>query len=567
MNWEDFISEKELLRQLCRWRARLAQKRHPVQRLKALTKDGYCESISPRNEQLQGLLPSRRQWIRLGYHARQHIPESRLLETTIFRSAFKIINASGEPPEWLKRFQALATKIKQCATLDTITLTPPVPHLIPKGNGETFRCLASFNEPFERLLLSQAAKYLRTLFDSLMSDCSFAFRKDNTYTYKTAIDKLIEYRMTHEGECLYVAECDIQSFFDVINHKIVEQAYDAFVQQLDESRRPEPILRKILTAYLDCFTSRGNLNADTDERITRLRNRVKSLEITGVGECYPGQDLSEIPLGIPQGGALSPLIANIVLDSADKAVLSTNDPNLLYLRFCDDIIIVHPDEQKCKEALERYVNTLTMLKLPIHPLEKSVTHGSEYFEKKSKGPFAWMNPEMRKSAIPWVAFLGVHVRYDGVVRVRKESIEKHKQTLAKELKRYKDAIGKNGEKLRDDSEIARKALFYSFEAHLVSIGVGYSSIQSPNIGQNCWVAAFPSVTRDPPGIRQFKSLDRKRGALVSSLRKRLGFKPGEPLAAGQHGFYGRPYSYYGMLLDIERKTSYPPLPSAYSEWE
>ena len=567
MNWEDFISEKQLLRQLCRWRARLAQKRHPVQRLMALTKDGYCESILPRNKSIQSLLPSRRQWIRIGYHNRQSIPESKLLETTIFRSALKTMKARGEPPEWLKLFQVLATKIKQCATLDTITLTPPTLHLIPKGNGEAFRCLASFDAPFERLLLSQAAKYLRNIFDPLMSNCSFAFRKENTRNYKMAIEKLIEYRKVHEDNVLYVAECDIQSFFDVINHDIVGQAYDAFVQQLDEAKRPEPILRKILTAYLDCFTSRGNLNASTDEKIKCLRNRVKSLETTGVGECYPSQDLAEIPLGIPQGGALSPLIANIVLDSADRAVCSTNDPELLYLRFCDDIIIVHPNKQKCKAALDRYVEALTMMKLPIHPLEKRVTHGAEYFKKKSKGPFVWANPGTRKTAIPWVAFLGVHVRYDGVVRVRKESIEKHKQTLAKELRRYKDAVGKNGEKLRDGSEMARKVLFHSFEAHLVSIGVGYSSIQSPNIGQNCWVAAFPSVTRDPPGLRQFKSLDQTRGALVSSLRKMLGFKPGEPLPSNSRGFYGRPYSYYGTLLDIERRTSYPPVPTAYSEWE
>jgi hypothetical protein len=52
-------------------------------------------------------------------------------------------------------------------------------------------------------------------------------------------------------------------------------------------------------------------------------------------------------IGIPQGGALSGLIANIILNVADKVVLETG---AFYLRFCDDMIILHPDKSNCERA-------------------------------------------------------------------------------------------------------------------------------------------------------------------------------------------------------------------------
>ncbi|MBK8362805.1 MAG: hypothetical protein IPL24_03750 [Bacteroidetes bacterium] len=55
-------------------------------------------------------------------------------------------------------------------------------------------------------------------------------------------------------------------------------------------------------------------------------------------------------MGIPQGGALSGLIANLVLDFADRKMQSLNDSKLLYVRFCDDMIIIHPSKKKAIEA-------------------------------------------------------------------------------------------------------------------------------------------------------------------------------------------------------------------------
>lgn len=546
----------------------MAAKRHPIQKLsdRLLVQDGAKNTQS--EDLIRKCLPARRKWVRLGSPERQRIGESRIVETTIYRSALRVLNdPNGERAEWTLNWASLLRDVETLRSAEQVVFHPPTLHLKPKGKGVKWRrCLASFDYPADKLLLSRAATYLRDVFDPLMDDGSYAFRKDASYSYKTAIDDLVRYRRQHTDEKLYVAECDIQSFFDVINHQVVLEAYDGFVQQLEDANRPDPQLRKIVEGYLYCFTSRGNLAASEDPKVVPFRHLVKPLEDTGVHRFYPGRDLTDVPLGIPQGGSLSPLIANIVLHSADRAVRSLDDPDLLYMRFCDDIIIVHTNRKKCTEAITHYMQALEMLKLPAHPLKKRFTYGPDYFEMKSKGPFIWANPSERlKSAVPWVAFLGVHVRYDGAVRVRPASIEKHEDKLRNELRRYKNAVGSTGMNLKDSSVESRMSLLRAFEARIVAMGTGYSTMRSPKIGCRCWASAFPAVTADDPAVLQLRHLDRVRGHIVSAMKKTLGFKPGA-LPSGRTAYYGRPYSYYGILVNVERHNSYPIGISCYSEW-
>ena len=564
--WSEYLNEDALLRLLCRWRAKLSLNRHSVQCLSARLCDG-ADSVQVLPDALVGLLPTRRHWMRMGQAERRRQGEERALEMTIFRSALRdLARPLREWPSWVWNFKGVLAEVERLRQSAHVHFQQPRLHLIPKGREKERRCLASFTHTPDRLLLSRAACYLRDVFDELMCDCSFAFRKDGAYSYKSAIDEVVRYRRRFVGKRLYVAECDIQSFFDVISHSVVEAAYDGFVQQLEASRRPDPELRRILTAYLDVFTSRGNLAASDDPKVVPFRHLVKSLEKTGLADFYPGQKIDDLPVGIPQGGALSPLIANLVLHSADRAVRSADDSDLLYIRFCDDIIIMHPSKAKCREALQRYMDALELLKLPIHPLRRRVVYGSKYFEDKSKGPFAWTEDDgSLKSAIPWVSFLGVNIRYDGAVCVRRPSVEKHEERLKKELARFRRAVGRSGINLKDDSEAGRLAILRAFEARLVAMGVGYSTMRRPEIGRRCWAAAFPAVTRDGPAGSQLRHLDSVRGHLVASMKKFLGFKPG-PLPACAGGYYGRPYSYYGLLEAVERHTSYPLDISAYGEW-
>jgi hypothetical protein len=53
---------------------------------------------------------------------------------------------------------------------------------------------------------------------------------------------------------------------------------------------------------------------------------------------------------VPQGGAHSCLIANLILDLADKEVclsLQSSQGDSVYLRYCDDIIIFCEENRLC----------------------------------------------------------------------------------------------------------------------------------------------------------------------------------------------------------------------------
>jgi len=54
------------------------------------------------------------------------------------------------------------------------------------------------------------------------------------------------------------------------------------------------------------------------------------------------KNIRNAKIGVPQGGAISGLIANLVLDYADSEILKLKSSKLLYVRFCDDMVIMHP---------------------------------------------------------------------------------------------------------------------------------------------------------------------------------------------------------------------------------
>lgn len=569
-NWVDYLKEDDLLWLMSRWRSRLAQGKRRKSKLAEFVRESSSAGGGYLSDDLsvQDCLPSRRKWIRLGSKERHRLGEIREQEVAIYRTAKNILGNrySVEMPQWVVNFRKVLVEIATMRNAETVVFRPPRLHLVQKSSGSERRCLGSYEHLADKILISRAAVYLRDRFDACMNDCSFAFRNDSGYSYKTAIDTLVRYRRKHMDEKLYVAECDIQSFFDVIDHQVVLDAYDGFVEQLESAARPDDELRRILQAYLRSYSRGRNLSLSTDPKVVAHRHLVKPLEKTGVGRYHPGMDLAEAAIGIPQGGALSPLIANIVLHSADRAVCSEEDSDLLYLRFCDDIIIVHTNRDKCKAAIDRYMNALDMLKLPAYPLKRRVVYGKEFFEAKSKGPFLWTGRgHQLKSAIPWVSFLGVNVRYDGAVRVRQSSIEKHETCLKKELKLYKEAVGVDGSKLRDNSLETKMRLLKSFESHVVAMGVGYATERQPRIGRLCWAAAFPLLTRDGPAAGQLRRLDSMRGHVIAAFKRHLGFSAGS-LGDSSYGYYGRPYSYYGVLTDVERHSAYPTDTHAYGRW-
>ncbi len=99
-----------------------------------------------------------------------------------------------------------------------------------------------------------------------------------------------------------------------------------------------------------------------DKRVLRLIGKYLRAGVMVQGR------LQEAPLGVPQGGPLSPLLANIILDDLDKELEKRGHR---FARYADDFIVLVRSQQageRVMESLKRFLEN--RLKLRINP-EKS----------------------------------------------------------------------------------------------------------------------------------------------------------------------------------------------------
>ena len=159
--------------------------------------------------------------------------------------------------------------------------------------------------------------------------------------------------------------------------------------------------------------------------------------------------------------------------------------------------------------------------------------------------------------MPWVAFVGYQIRFDGQIRCRKSSIEKEKR----KLKEYSSALFKSLDYRRKDSRrmnILSKKSPFSQEVRLhsrfVSMSVGLRELHTADRPHSlCWASGFELITKrgGDAARRQLKDLDRARSAEVRKVRQKLAALKIEGSENGGNGeppqYYGRPFSYHSML--------------------
>lgn len=79
-------------------------------------------------------------------------------------------------------------------------------------------------------------------------------------------------------------------------------------------------------------------------------------------------------------------------------------------------------------ARREYLRALNELKLPFHKPKSVEQYGPEFWDSKSKKPYRWTGKK-EPGCVPWVQFVGYQVRYDGLVRIKKASVQKHLDKL------------------------------------------------------------------------------------------------------------------------------------------
>jgi len=113
----------------------------------------------------------------------------------------------------------------------------------------------------------------------------------------------------------------------------------------------------------------------------QLRYLIKGWLKAGVLE---GVDFSPTEAGTPQGGPLSPLLANIALHGMEKAaasVCSKKKGQPILIRYADDFVIVHADKEILERATKVVTEHLRDMGLWLNPKKTRVTHTLTPYEE------------------------------------------------------------------------------------------------------------------------------------------------------------------------------------------
>ena len=246
---------------------------------------------------------------------------------------------------------------------------------IPKPNGGE-RTLG-IPTTLDRMIQQAILQVLSPIFEKGFSEGSYGFRPGRSA--HDAVRKAQEY--VRAGK-LWVVDIDLKAFFDQVDH-------DKLMHMVGTEIRDKRLLR-LIGSYL---------RAPMQEADGSKRTRTK---------------------GTPQGGPLSPLLANIYLDPLDKEL---EKRGVAFVRYADDIAIFASSERAAERILESVIEWLRKeLKLEVNR------------EKSGSGPSG-------RSSL-----LGFRLYEDGKVGVAPKAIEKLKSRI-REL--WEGRQSKTSEQLRD----------------------------------------------------------------------------------------------------------------------
>jgi hypothetical protein len=597
--FEEFFTDDKIIYYLCKVRAKVAKHRNKKHLLHLLTDNDdfnyHSKSMLSEHEKefhdlLNSLFPQRSKWVNLGEASRnKKIGGVTQKISSVDKNIYALIKTvkyfrSKEPSEpFVKRLNDFILDIQQTILNPSYNISSPIIYPKPKEKKKLHelkadeknvcRPIALFGLK-DRLILSFTNKFLSKLFDKYFEDCSLAFRAKpmGLVNHHTAIQHIQDYKAKYKTIPLWVAECDMQKFYDSVNHKIIKQQFEMLIKK-SKHDAPHLVLEnceRIFISYLNCYSFNTNilpLNTDDEYWKTYKIAKGKFGWIEKEIEHYKFYDNINLErIGVPQGGALSGLIANIVLDIADKALLAKYK-DLFYTRFCDDMIIMHPNKDICEESITLYKSTLENCQLAPHEFSKELTEKRQienkylsqislkpFWKGKSKGPYKW--DDIKNEGFPWIGFVGYEIHYSGSVRVRKSSLEK-------ELKKQKEVIGQIREAISKEQKVSGGTVTESAIRRLIGMSVSRVELwnYSTVVHEMCWKNGFQELNPNKYSIKQIKRLDKGRSKLYYKLVKDLeGFVIAKPEEEKENDTdetfkrrqiisYDKPFSYFYHVIE------------------
>ncbi|WP_276733795.1 group II intron reverse transcriptase/maturase [Bacillus sp. (in: firmicutes)] len=206
----------------------------------------------------------------------------------------------------------------------------------------------------------------------------------------------------------YVLDTDIAKCFDRINHQALLDKINTY-----------PTLRRQIKAWLKSGVIDNNLFVKTTE-------------------------------GTPQGGTISPLLANIALHGMEERIrvaipqksqpFRRKKPNLI--RYADDLVILHAELeviQKCQQVLREW---LTDMGLELKPSKTRITHTLNQLGDEQPG-LDFLGFTIRQFPVgkchSGKDHLGNQLGFKTIIKPSKESVNRHYRQVSEMISAYKNA--------------------------------------------------------------------------------------------------------------------------------
>lgn len=179
----------------------------------------------------------------------------------------------------------------------------------------------------DRILQTSLTLALTPCVEAELEDCAFAYRQGRGV--RQAVERIGIYQ--RQGY-RWIVDADIESFFDNIPHPALLARLQAIA--------PEPALIQLVALWL-------------------------------TGEIDEGGRLLRPTRGIAQGSPLSPLLANLYLDTLDDALL---DADHILVRYADDFVVLAKTQARAEAALALTREVLDKLALRLNPVKTRIVH-------------------------------------------------------------------------------------------------------------------------------------------------------------------------------------------------
>ena len=535
IRFEDFFSRDEIIARLCRERLAARARLHEDLYLDHLA-PGRSSAIGSAGQEILGYLPPRNRWYRQ-HKAERDKGTLHELHVSLMRTVRKLRRENcAVDQEWIQKQDRLISAVRfRALSSPRVSINSPAIVPSPKnGKGGEYRILATY--PLEcKILISQCAAYLRAFFEGEFLSCSFAFRfptkGTEPVTHHDAFSKLAGFWQENQVRGYidaWVAECDIQGFFDTVCHQVVLREFDEWVRLFAQNNRYiDARSRHVILAYLRSYSYAGYATQEAKRILARIDQSATVKDRTNALRNFHRR-INPSGIGVPQGGALSCFFANLLLHKADVEVtkiVAKQPDNMNYVRYCDDMVIVGKNRTAVEESVAVYCETLRCLKLPPHEL-KSVRYGRDFWHEKSKTPYRWAR-SAGDCNVPWLAFVGYQLRYDGMIRIRPSSVEKE---LKKQV-RVTDGFLNHVVPKLTERRVHRNwmRMLASLKGRLEAMSVGRRSEWDFNWQDplDSWCGGFKCLSLNglPDNQKivrtQLRRLDRNKGRQLARAKRKL----------------------------------------------